>query len=182
MVEFFTNVQNLLSLGVGVLVFATVITLLSSFGQGAGLEGRMKAVAVPPGGQPIEGQVRMVAPTVDAATRNGLVYVDLPASALQAGARAGMFAPGRVLVGQGSGLTLPQTAVLLRDGFSYVFRLEPGGTVAQTKVQLGRRQGDRVEVVSGVDAQTQVVAAGVAFLADGDAVRVVAQPATRKGS
>ena len=32
----------------------------------------MKAVAVPPGGQPIEGQVRMVAPTVDAATRNGL--------------------------------------------------------------------------------------------------------------
>ena len=27
-----------------------------------------------------------------------------------------------------------------------------------------------------------VVAAGVAFLADGDAVRVVAQPATRKGS
>ena len=142
----------------------------------------MKAVAVPPGGQPIEGQVRMVAPTVDAATRNGLVYVDLPASALQAGARAGMFAPGRVLVGQGSGLTLPQTAVLLRDGFSYVFRLEPGGTVAQTKVQLGRRQGDRVEVVSGVDAQTQVVAAGVAFLADGDAVRVVAQPATRKGS
>ena len=142
----------------------------------------MKAVAVPPGGQPIEGQVRMVAPTVDAATRNGLVYVDLPASALQAGARAGMFAPGRVLMGQGSGLTLPQTAVLLRDGFSYVFRLEPGGTVAQTKVQLGRRQGDRVEVVSGVDAQTQVVAAGVAFLADGDAVRVVAQPATRKGS
>lgn len=142
----------------------------------------MKAVAVPPGGQPIEGRVRMVAPTVDAATRNGLVYVDLPASALQAGARAGMFAPGRVMVGQLSGLTLPQTAVLLRDGFSYVFRLEPGGTVAQTKVQVGRRQGDRVEIVSGLDARAQVVASGVAFLADGDAVRVVAQPTAKKGS
>jgi tight adherence protein C len=46
MIDFFTDTQNLLSLGVGVLVFATVITLLSSFGQGAGLEGRMKAVAV----------------------------------------------------------------------------------------------------------------------------------------
>ncbi len=46
MIEFFTDTQNLLSLGVGVLVFATVITLLSSFGQGAGLESRMKAVAV----------------------------------------------------------------------------------------------------------------------------------------
>jgi len=46
MIDFFTDTQNLLSLGVGVLVFATVITLLGSFGQGAGLEGRMKAVAV----------------------------------------------------------------------------------------------------------------------------------------
>ena len=45
MIEFFTDVQNLLSLGVGVLVFATLVTLLSSFGGGAKLETRMKAVA-----------------------------------------------------------------------------------------------------------------------------------------
>ena len=45
MVEFFTNVQNLMSLGVGLLVFATLVTLLSSFGGGPRLEGRMKAVA-----------------------------------------------------------------------------------------------------------------------------------------
>ena len=46
LISFFTDTQNLLSLGVGVLVFATVLTLLSSFGGGAKLEGRMKAVAV----------------------------------------------------------------------------------------------------------------------------------------
>ncbi|MDP1912070.1 type II secretion system F family protein [Brevundimonas sp.] len=46
MVDFFTNVQNLLSLGVGVLVFATLMTLLGSFSGGAKLEGRLKAVAV----------------------------------------------------------------------------------------------------------------------------------------
>ncbi|TPW03727.1 MAG: tight adherence protein C [bacterium] len=46
MIEFFTNVQNLLSLGVGLLVFATLVTLLSSFSGGAKLEGRLKAVAV----------------------------------------------------------------------------------------------------------------------------------------
>jgi tight adherence protein C len=45
-VGFFTNVQNLLSIGVGVLVFATVVTLAGSFGGGVQLEGRMKAVAV----------------------------------------------------------------------------------------------------------------------------------------
>ncbi|NJC40431.1 tight adherence protein C [Brevundimonas alba] len=45
-IGFFTNLQNLLSMGVGVLVFATMLTLLSSFSGGAKLEGRMKAVAV----------------------------------------------------------------------------------------------------------------------------------------
>jgi tight adherence protein C len=45
-IAFFTNLQNLLSLGVGVLVFATLITLLGSFGGEVKLENRMKAVAV----------------------------------------------------------------------------------------------------------------------------------------
>ncbi|NBB51690.1 type II secretion system F family protein [Rhizobium sp. CRIBSB] len=45
MVDFFTNTQNLLSIGVGALVFATMITLLGSMTGGAQLEGRMKAVA-----------------------------------------------------------------------------------------------------------------------------------------
>lgn len=138
----------------------------------------MKAFAAAPGGQPVEGRVRMVAPTVDGGTRNGVVYVDLPASAAQAGARAGMFASGAVTVGEAAGLTLPQGAVLLRDGFSYVFALEGVqagvGKVRQLKVSVGRRQADRVEVIEGLKEGAQVVASGVAFLADGDAVRVVA--------
>lgn len=133
----------------------------------------MKAVATPPGGQPIEGRVRMVAPTVDGSTRNGVVYVDLPATAAQAGARAGMFASGKLAVGQAGALTLPQTAVLLRDGFSYVFVVEPQQSVRQLKVKVGRRKGDRVEVLEGLKEGARVVAAGAAFLADGDTVRVV---------
>jgi RND family efflux transporter MFP subunit len=133
----------------------------------------MIAWATPPGGSAVEGKVRMVAPTVDAATRNGLVYVDLPATAVSAGARAGMFAAGRVEIGQAQGLTLPQTAVLLRDGFSYVFKVNDKGQVSQTKVTVGRRVGDRLEVLQGLDAQADVVAAGVGFLTDGDNVRVV---------
>jgi len=44
-IDFVTNLQNLLSMGVGLLVFATLVTLLGSFGGEAKLEGRMKAVA-----------------------------------------------------------------------------------------------------------------------------------------
>jgi hypothetical protein len=39
-------------------------------------------------------------------------------------------------------------------------------------VETGRRQGDRVEIVSGIEKADKVVTAGGAFLADGSVVRV----------
>ncbi len=122
----------------------------------------------------VEGKVRAVAPTIDAQTRNALVYVDLPAASP---ARAGMFARGEFDAGRAAALTLPQTAVLLRDGFSYVYRVAADNRVAQVKVGIGRRLGGRIEIVAGLDPATRVVAEGVGFLADGDLVRVVASPA-----
>ena len=119
---------------------------------------------------PIKGRVRIVGPTVDTQTRNGVVYVDLPAPGA---ARAGMFARGEFEIGTGSALTLPQASVLLRDGFSYVLRVGPDSKVQEVKVRTGRRTGERVEILDGVDAEAQIVASGGAFLADGDTVKVV---------
>jgi RND family efflux transporter MFP subunit len=131
------------------------------------------------GGAPVTGVVRMVAPTVDAATRNGLVYVDLPAPGA---AKAGMFARGDFEIGASNALTLPQTAVLLRDGFSWVFKLGADSKVAQVKVGVGRRVGERIEITSGLEPGAKVVASGGGFLADGDLVRVAdaAAPAKAK--
>lgn len=133
----------------------------------------VKVSVTPSGGTPIAGVVRMVAPTVDPQTRLGLVYVDLPAPA---GARAGMFARGEFDIGSSSALTLPQSAVQLRDGFSYVFRVGNDSKVTQVKIAVGRRVGDRIEVLSGLDPQARVVASGGGFLAEGDTVRVVDTP------
>jgi RND family efflux transporter MFP subunit len=129
------------------------------------------ATVTPVGGEAIRGTVRMVAPAVDTQTRNGLVYVDLPAGGT---ARAGMFARGEIEIGTGSPtLTLPQAAALQREGFDYVLHVGPDFRVRQTRVKLGRRVGDRVEILSGVDAASKVVATGGGFLADGDQVNVV---------
>ena len=136
----------------------------------ASLKPGMPVVVTPANGAGLQGTVRMVAPTVDPHTRNGLVYVDLPASGT---ARAGMFARGEFEIGSGSGLTLPQSAVLLRDGFSYVLRVGTDSKVTQAKVSVGRRVGDRIEITGGLDAAARVVAAGGGFLGDGDTVRVV---------
>lgn len=127
-----------------------------------------------PGGERVSGAVRSVAPSVDPATRNGLVYVDLPADTA---VKAGMFARGEFELGRAPALTVPQSAVVPREGFSYVFRLEAGDRVAQAKVQLGRRAGERVEILDGLAAEARIVDSGAGFLADGDVVKVVAQPA-----
>jgi RND family efflux transporter MFP subunit len=124
------------------------------------------------------GRVRISAPTVDPQTRIGLVYVDLPSGSP---ARPGTFARGVFDLGHSSAITLPQSALLFRDGFTYVFRLEGTEYVAQTKVTTGRRVDDRVEILEGLNPQDRVVAGGVGFLADGDVVRVV-DPATSEAA
>lgn len=118
----------------------------------------------------VAGTVRQVAPTVDARTRYALVYVDLPAGSP---ARAGMFARGRVQLGQDEALTVPQEAVVMRDGFAHVLALHDGDRVRLARVDTGRLAGERIEIVRGLDANARVAVRGAAFLNDGDVVRVV---------
>lgn len=132
-----------------------------------------KVRVVTPAGQSVAGTVRMVAPTVDPQTRNVQVYVDLAADR---SAKAGMFARGEFQLAESSGLTVPQQAVVARDGWSYAFTVAADGRVKQIKIETGRRVADRIEIVSGLTAQTAVVVTGAGFLKDGDLVRVVAVP------
>lgn len=142
-----------------------------------------KAMVTAASGAQIEGTVRTVAPTIDAATRNALVYVDLPANA---GVKAGMFAKGEFALGSANALTLPQQALVLRDGFTYAMRVEANNKVSQVKLETGRRVGDAVEIKQGAKSGERFVASGASFLADGDTVKIVeaakteAQPAGAK--
>ena len=124
-------------------------------------------------GAELHGRVRMLAPTVDPQTRSALVYVDLPPLQQSPGAaRPGMFARGEFVLGQSNALTVPQRALVVRDGFEFVFQLMPGDRVSEVKVQTGRRVGERVEIVSGLLPEARVVTQGAGFLNDGDLVQV----------
>lgn len=130
-------------------------------------------------GARLQGRVRVIGPTVDPQSRIALVYVDvnpLPGAA-SGSARAGMFARGEFDLGAQPTLTVPQSAVVVREGFHYVFRLGPDNRASQVKVQIGRIAGDRLQVVSGLEAGARIVAAGGGFLNDGDLVRVADSPA-----
>ena len=116
-----------------------------------------KVFVTAPGGVGAKGTVRMVAPTVDVQTRMALVYVDVLGGA---GLKAGMFGRGEFELGRSAAATLPQTAVVQREGLSYVFRISPDSRAIQAKVTVGRRLGDRVEIINGLEAGTKVVATG----------------------
>lgn len=121
-----------------------------------------------------QGKVRQVAPTIDAQTRNALVYVDLPAPAAKDGAfKPGMFAHGEFALRNRPGLTVPRQALVVRDGFNYVFLVGNDGRVRQTKVEVGGFANEAVEITAGLDAQATLVASGAGFLNDGDLVKVV---------
>ena len=116
----------------------------------------------------ITGKVRIIAPVIDPQTRYGLVYVDLPATQAF---RMGMVVKGEFDLGEKPALTIPQTALLLRDGFAYVFIVGKNNRVAQQKVTVGRRLADRVEILD-LPANVKLVASGTGFLTDGDLVTV----------
>ena len=121
----------------------------------------------------VAGTVRAVSPGVDAATRTGTAYVDLPEpGALTVGA----FVRGRILSDASPGLTVPAASVVMRDGYAYVFTVDAQGIAHRQRVTTGATLGERIEIISGLAAGAQVVERGAGFLGEGDRVKVVAAP------
>ena len=130
----------------------------------------MPVQLVLPNDRRVAGRVRQIGPTLDEQTRQGIVYVDL---ASDPQLRAGMFLRGRFELPLKQGLTVPRQALVLRDGFYFVFVLGNDNKVAQTKVQLGGAVSNTIEVTAGLREGDRVVTQGAAFLNDQDTVRVV---------
>jgi RND family efflux transporter MFP subunit len=133
-----------------------------------------KAVIPTPLGD-ISGEVRLVSPTSSTASGRVTVYVALQPAVGMPQPKTGILVSGNFEFSATDALTVPATAVTLRDGFSYAFVLNATDqpTVTRKRVETGRRQGDRIEIVSGIDKTEEVVVSGGAFLADGSVVRVV---------
>lgn len=134
------------------------------------LEKGQKATVTLPAGDTVEGQVRQLSPTLDAKTRTAFAYVDLP---VQARIRAGAYVTGRIDLGQQPALTVPSSAIVMRDGRSYVFEVDTARkAVIQKEVTTGRSQDDRIEILNGLVPTASIVHTGGAFLNDGDSVRI----------
>jgi HlyD family secretion protein len=121
-------------------------------------------------GAPIIGKVRLVAPIVDATTRNGIAHIRAPENAQL---KPGMFVSGELMLAQTEQLTVPESAVLTKDGAALVFIVDADGKAAQRKVEPGLRSDGLVAIRHGLQAGDSVVLSGAGFLSDGDLIRVV---------
>lgn len=122
-----------------------------------------------PEGHVIKGKVRLVGPSVSTDTSRAIVYVTLPADARP---RTGLYVTGSIELQTSPALTVPETAIVFRDGISYVFTASEDQRVQRVRVETGRRNNGEVEIVSGIDRTSKVVTSGGAFLSDNDLVKI----------
>jgi HlyD family secretion protein len=127
-----------------------------------------------PDGQTMEAAVRLVEPTVDPRSRNGIVRVALPRGAAL---KSGSHLDGDIAVGRADVMTLPESVVFHRDGQAYVYVIGDGDVATLTRIQTGGRSSGRLEIVDGVRPGALVVSTGAGFVKDGERVRVVTAPA-----
>ena len=98
--------------------------------------------------KPITARVTNVVPAVDPGTRSALVKIDLPR---HSGLRSGAFVHVAFTVGSRSGVTVPAAAITHRGELASVFVVGRDGIARMRLVTLGEPQGQRVEVLSGID-------------------------------
>ena len=116
----------------------------------------------------INGTVSEISPTADTASRTFLIKVDLPSDKRLI---PGQFA--RVLVPRGlsSEIEVPALALRTRGQLDYVFVVRDGKTAVLRLVKPGKRFGDAVQVLAGLEAGEVVVANPSVELLDQQRVR-----------
>ncbi|MCB1329128.1 MAG: efflux RND transporter periplasmic adaptor subunit [Maritimibacter sp.] len=135
----------------------------------------MKVTIPAPAGD-VHGTVRQIAPNASEANGRVIVYVDLAVPEGGPEPKTGLMVSGRFEVGEREAVTVPSSAIVMKDGYSYIFALDAAEPkkVTRVRVETGRRRGDRVEIIGDFAREAQVVQAGGAFLSEGSTVRVVA--------
>lgn len=120
-------------------------------------------------GAVVTGTIRVVAPTIQAGNRTGLVYVDLPPNEQL---RPGMFARGDIEISRAMAFTVPLQSVVSADGYSYVFVLKHDNRVERRRVETSGVHESEIEVSNGLEGGEMVIGKGAGFLKDGDLVNV----------
>ncbi|MGD1939078.1 MAG: efflux RND transporter periplasmic adaptor subunit [Cyanophyceae cyanobacterium] len=124
------------------------------------------------------GRVSFISPTTEGESQTVLIKVGVPNQ--NGSLRDGQFVSARVLWGQRQDQAVVPASAIARQGkeqFVYVVQRNGEELVAKKQVvEVGRQQGDFVEVRSGLQPGVSVVSAGLQRLQDGDLIKELGAP------
>ncbi|MBI2435513.1 MAG: efflux RND transporter periplasmic adaptor subunit, partial [Candidatus Hydrogenedentes bacterium] len=115
---------------------------------------RVKVMLDAPEAQELDGTVAELVTAADPASRTFLVKVDLPAGVA---ARSGTFGRAQFAGSGKACLTAPASAVVERGQLSGVFVVAQDGVARWRIITVGKRFGEAVEVLSGLEAGERIV-------------------------
>jgi len=116
---------------------------------------------------PVPAHVRNIVPASDPSTRTYQVKLDLPPNSAL---RSGYFGRAAFSSGSRQALLAPQNAVVRRGQLTAVYAVD--GEVARLRlIKTGKRHGESVEILSGLDAGTRIVVNPPSTLMDGARIR-----------
>jgi RND family efflux transporter MFP subunit len=147
-------------------------------------------------GEQFQGKVSRIAPVFDPATRTAELEIEVPNPLYRL--KPGMYARVQLMVDtRPNALTVPRNAIVAVDGKQGVFIAasappaaegqKPSGdsrmiTAKFLPVETGIRDGEQIEVTSGLQDGARVITTGAGALKDGDRVLVAsAEPGGRRG-
>lgn len=123
------------------------------------------------GDELFKGKVSLIYPTIDPTTRTFPVEIKIANGDEKV--RPGMFARVTMDFGHINHVVAPDRSIVKQSGagdrYIYVYK---DGKVSYQKVELGRRMGDRYEIISGVSDGDQVVTSGQSRLNNGMEVEI----------
>ena len=119
-----------------------------------------------------KGTVNLLYPTVSATTHT--FPVEVICQNTDERLRPGMFARVTATFGTNHNVVVPDIAVVKQQGSGehFIYVLNADNTVTYTKVELGRRLGNRYEIVSGINEGDKIVTEGQVRLKNGVSVTV----------
>jgi multidrug efflux pump subunit AcrA (membrane-fusion protein) len=116
----------------------------------------------------LDGVVVELVPSADPSSRTFLVKIDLPQTP---GIKTGMFGRASFSAGQRETLAVPAAAVFERGQLTGVYVVGEDGVASLRLITTGKRRGDRVEVLGGLDPGERIVVDGTDRVTDGCVVR-----------
>jgi len=119
-------------------------------------------------GTRLTAQVVQLSPAADPATETHLLKATLAAGS---GLAPGAYVNVQVPVGTYRALFVPATAIVTRAGLSEVFVVDASHHAHLRMVRLGEHRGDRVEILSGLQAGERIVTRPGDAVANGSLIR-----------